>query len=124
MQWQADRDGVTDDAWFEALRKEGWSSTLPSDSKPELDDENADLWRAFWELSSSRTVGMVTGTISLMAIIAWMDEEEIERIEDRVFYRAVLQRMDLEYLNLLGGRFKKRTQNNARDRNRRIYRRE
>jgi hypothetical protein len=51
-------------------------AALPPDApavsgEPDLWEENADAYRAFWELCSSRSVGMSVGFIPMSEVVAW-----------------------------------------------------
>lgn len=94
--------GPTADEWFTALRKEGWNERLPFDDKAELEDDNADFWRAFWELTASRRIGLGMGAIPYSEITDWLNEEQIIPVEDRVFYRRILSALDRAYLKQIG----------------------
>jgi hypothetical protein len=119
LKWDKPSTGkISDNSWFEALKQEGWKGKTPVDDKPELEDDNIDFWRAFWELDTCRPTGMSIGQIPVTSIYHWLNEEEIKCIEHRVFYKYIILQMDRFFIQSI----QEKKPDGTRNRNRNLHR--
>lgn len=69
------------------------------ENRPELDEYLWIYWQAFWELSSSRSVGLALNPITIEDIEAWLRIHRIEDADDRQTMLSTIKSMDALYLN-------------------------
>jgi hypothetical protein len=65
------------------------------ESRPDLPVWLDWVWRAFWELSNDRPIGMALGGITYQAISVWADRHDV-RDFDR--FHTLIRRMDAVWL--------------------------
>tara|TARA_R110000751_G_scaffold10671_3_gene38653 strand:- start:2446 stop:2706 length:261 start_codon:yes stop_codon:yes gene_type:complete len=73
----------------------------PLRNRPELYDDLAPVWEAFWFLNSSRPIGMEAGAIPLSEIIAyWRELHGLTARSDLVERVHLIRAMDTKFLEL------------------------
>jgi hypothetical protein len=85
--------------WYESLEADG-HEVKAMDSRPTMDVRLSPYWRAFNDLSNSRSVGFTAGYIHYSEICCWLNENHITMLEHRLEYIRWVQTIDRHYLNL------------------------
>ena len=83
---------------------EKFSMELPDKikNKPKVPESLAFTWRAFWELSTDRTIGMVEGPLPWSSIDRYAKRYGITDLDDFDYFSILLKQMDATYMEFRG----------------------
>ncbi len=56
------------------------------------------FWDAFWELTSSRNIGMTIGGIPYSEVVLWLNEHKISGTDNRLEYHQWIRFLDGKYI--------------------------
>lgn len=90
--------------------KPAWKNGPTLAEFPRVCDAAQPYWEAFDELSSQREIGMGgVGAIRLEALLAWLNENEVDDPGERSRFRHYVTEMDSEYMKMTADKQKQET---------------
>jgi len=94
--------------WFNEVEETDGTHFDFLDEKPVLYPDLQQDWKAFWQLSGSRQVGMGLGNIQISEIYAYMRMFRITNLEEREHFLTHIQILDRTYLNYQNDQMEKK----------------
>lgn len=89
---------LTDAEFFANLSIESGVILKPIQERPELWPWLAWIYRGFWELNCSRTLGFGIGPIPLSEMLRWLEWKGVRDYDEQERAVYLLHRMDNEFL--------------------------